>query len=136
MKRHPQLQDLSREHYTALKLARDARAAANGDAASMAGMARLVVDFFARELEPHFQLEEKSLLPLLKSHGETVLLQRTEADHQELRALADALQKPDAATLLRFAGLLADHVRFEEREMFETVQGFADFSAETLPAGQ
>ena len=43
-------------------------------------------------------------------------------EHEELRTLASALSCADAGTLLRFADLLALHVRFEERELFEAAQ--------------
>ena len=39
-----------------------------------------------------------------------------------LRALNDSLSSPDRAVMDSFATLLHDHVRFEERELFETAQ--------------
>lgn len=123
MKRHPQLLELSREHHGALKLARHARLAAeSGRGEEIARLAQRVVALFARELEPHFQVEEREVLPLLAAAGEGLLVERTLAEHAELRALADRLQVPDAATLARFAELLLAHVRFEERELFEAAQ--------------
>lgn len=138
MKRHPALQDLSREHYEALKLARDGKSAAlAGDAATVAAFAAHVVRRFAQELEPHFREEETDLLPFLADAGESELVRRTLAEHAELRALAAALRQPDAATLQRFSELLAAHVRFEERTLFETAQahGFgAALSAAPAPS--
>jgi len=123
MKRHAELLELSREHHGALKLARDARRAADSAAADeIERLAQRVVDTFAAELDPHFRVEEEGLLPFLATAGESALVQRTLAEHLELRALAFAMQRPEAATLRRFADLLAAHVRFEERELFETAQ--------------
>jgi hypothetical protein len=123
MKRHPQLQDLSREHHGALKLARAARQAAEShDASQIATLAQRVVRLFAAELEPHFCVEEQGILLQMAAAGELALVQRTLDEHVEMRCLVSALAIPDAATLLRFADLLAAHVRFEERELFEAAQ--------------
>ena len=126
MKRHPQLQDLSREHHGALKLAR--QAAESGNAGNVAALARRVVDRFATELDPHFRVEESGILVALERAGETALVQRTLKEHAELRALASAFSTAEAAEsteavmLSRFGDLLASHVRFEERELFEAAQ--------------
>lgn len=123
MKRHPTLLQLSREHYSALKLARDARRAAESDAANaMTALAPRVVDLFATELEPHFRVEERGILVFLAQSGEHALVARTLAEHAELRRFARELSSPDAQTLLRFADLLTAHVRFEEREVFQAAQ--------------
>jgi hemerythrin-like domain-containing protein len=127
MKRHPDLLQLSREHYTALKLARDAkRAAESGSASDVAVLAQRVVQVFAAELDPHFHVEEQGILMLLTQAGEHELVARTLVDHTELRRLAAALATPAAGTLLRFAELLGAHVRFEEREVFEAAQNKLD----------
>ncbi|MGA9396016.1 MAG: hemerythrin domain-containing protein [Azonexus sp.] len=123
MKRHQRLQDLSREHYSALKLALDAKhAAASGELEQIQAAAAACNSAFERELEAHFKLEERELLPLLRQSGEAILVQHTEADHAELRHLAAQLAVPDGDTLQRFAERLTAHVRFEEREMFEAVE--------------
>lgn len=123
MKRHPQLQDLSREHHGALKLARAARQAAeSGEMDAMTAFAQRAVRLFASELDPHFRVEEQGILVALARAGENELVQRTLSEHAELRRLAMLLSDPDAVTLLRFADLLAAHVRFEERELFEAAQ--------------
>lgn len=123
MKRHPELLQLSREHYTALKLARDAkRAAASGSASEVAALAQRVLRAFAAELEPHFQVEEQGILVLLAQSDQHELAARTLADHAELRRLAGLLATPAADTLLQFGELLGSHVRFEEREVFEAAQ--------------
>ena len=123
MKRHPDLLQLSREHYGALKLARDARRAAeSGDAKELTALAQRVIERFAAELDPHFRVEEQGILVLLAEAGEHDLAGRTLADHAELRRLAKRLATPDAETLLSFADLLTAHVRFEEREVFEAAQ--------------
>lgn len=135
MKRHPDLLQLSREHYGALKLARDARrVAGSGDPIAVAAIAQHVVEVFRAELDPHFCVEEQGMLVLLARAGQHNLVEHTLADHAELRRLARLLANPDADTLARFAELLQAHVRFEEREVFEAVQaGLAMDSVESRP---
>lgn len=132
MKRHPELLQLSREHYGALKLARDARrAAGSGDPSVVTALAQRVVEAFRAELDPHFRVEEQGMLVLLARAGCHDLVGHTLADHAELRRLARLLATPDADTLARFADLLQAHVRFEEREVFEAAQ--AGLAADSLP---
>jgi hemerythrin-like domain-containing protein len=123
MKRHDALVRLSREHHSALKIARQARLSCEaGQDAGLARTAATIRDNFAVEMEPHFQVEEADLLPALARAGAGELVERTLAEHAELRDLICRLAEPDLETMARFAGLLVDHVRFEERELFETAQ--------------
>lgn len=77
---------------------------------------------FATELEPHFLAEEQSLLQLLKGAEAQPLVQRTLADHRQLRALLKGLEQNNADALGGFAKCLSDHVRFEERELFPALE--------------
>jgi hypothetical protein len=123
MKRHADLLQLSREHHTALKLARLARFASDtGNPEAIAEAGLTITSKFAEELEAHFLAEEKDLLPALLAHGATELVNRTLDEHKILRALNQQLQQPDGAALTRFGQMLYDHVRFEERELFERAQ--------------
>ena len=123
MKRHTKLQDLSRDHYAALKLALHAkRAALSGDRGQIDAAADACRFAFANELEAHFVTEEKDLLPRLLDAGQADLVRRTEDEHALLRGLARALEDRDAAVLLSFSAALTDHVRFEERELFEAME--------------
>jgi hemerythrin-like domain-containing protein len=123
MKRHAALQHLSREHHSALKLARQARFGCDaGLDIAVAQAVESIREAFAREMEPHFLAEEEDLLPTLAKAGAGELVERTLAEHAELRDLIRRLAEPDIDTLARFATLLNDHVRFEERELFETAQ--------------
>jgi len=123
MKRTPALQPLSREHHTALTLAKACeRAAQSRDEALVVQTCQRVIRTFSEELEPHFQIEEQSLLPLLHSAENQLLEQRTLADHQQLRALLDGLQQNNTEALDNFGKLLSAHVRFEERELFPVLE--------------
>ncbi len=134
MKRHEWLQDLSREHHLALRLAQAARrAVAAGDPAQIRAAAKLCADAFDSDLEPHFIREESDVLPLLAQAGAGALVERTMNEHDEMRRLAARLNEADPATLERFGELLGAHVRFEERELFEAAQTLLDPAA---PAGK
>lgn len=123
MKRSPALQPLSREHHTALTLAKACeRAAQSRDEKLVGETCQRAIRAFSDELEPHFQIEEQSLLPLLRSAETQTLVQRTMADHQQLRALLDDLRRNDSKALDRFGKCLSAHVRFEEREFFPAVE--------------
>ena len=123
MKRHPALIQHSREHHQALKLARLARFAVDsGSPEAIKQAAETLREQFPSTLETHFCDEEQGLLMQLAAIGQHALVQRTLDEHARLRALNDSLANPDAATMATFASLLHDHVRFEERELFETAQ--------------
>lgn len=123
MKRSAALQPLSREHHTALTLAKACeRAAQSRDKEQVAKTCQHVIQAFSDELEPHFQVEEQSLLPLLHDAENRPLEQRTLADHRQLRVLLDGLRQNDIAALDNFGKLLSAHVRFEERELFPTLE--------------
>jgi hemerythrin-like domain-containing protein len=118
VKRHPHLQPLSDDHHTALVLARRMRRAAE-EAGDPAGLAKTWEDArasFARELAPHFRVEEEQLFPPLADAGETALVARAREDHACLRQLIGSA--PTAANAVAFGKRLHRHVRFEERELF------------------
>jgi iron-sulfur cluster repair protein YtfE (RIC family) len=117
MKRHPSLQPLSDDHHRALVLARRLRRESIGmDAGALARLAREVRQVFGAELEPHFRVEERWLLPALEGRGEARLAAQTLKDHTRLRALAHGQWLEDTAQEL--GTLLEKHVRFEERVLF------------------
>lgn len=122
MKRVPQLRDLSDDHHTALVLARRCKEALRPDSPlDVDGLWALVKSAYAHDLEPHFAIEERYLLPGLESIGEAALAERIRDDHTILRALL-AEEAVDVDSLGRFGERLEAHVRFEEREVFEPTQ--------------
>lgn len=72
------------------------------------------------ELEPHFKIEEMDFLPRLANGVHDSLVNRTLKDHEQLRALA--AQQGDRQAMRTFGDLLAEHVRFEERELFPALE--------------
>ena len=138
MKRDPNLQPLSRDHHHALVLARRAsRTAADGSDDEVASMWLSIAKAFDSDLGPHFEVEERYLLPPLDVAGEEPLTRRTRSEHRTLRALLD--QEGDAREQLRqFGQLLREHVRFEENELFpkaEQVLSPAELAATAAASG-
>lgn len=131
MKRHPALTQLSREHHPALVLAKRAQQMAAGKGEEVERLMAEIGAIFDRELEPHFRLEEDRLLPQLRQAGQLALVERTLAEHAELRTLVGRLGLGDIASLPRFGEKLAAHVRFEERELFAVAESL--LTPEQLP---
>ncbi len=123
MKRFEELQPLSREHNVALLIARSAlRAGRSGEAEAVGTMWGKIARTFEEDMEPHFQYEERVVLPVLNELGLDTLAKRLLEDHAQLRALAREGDHGSSAELVRFANLLERHVRFEERIVFNIVQ--------------
>ena len=123
MKRSLTLQPLSREHHTALALAKACeRAVQSGDEEKINKACQRVIQVFSDELEPHFQLEEKSFLPLLSNAENRQLEERTLAEHEQLRGLLDDLRQGNMKSLDSFGKCLVAHVRFEEKELFPALE--------------
>lgn len=129
MKRHPALVPLSEDHHHELVQARRLLAAADGDAEARLAAAEAYARLFFDTTVRHFRREEEELFPLYARHaGSTPLLERILAEHMQLHGLARALRADVAAgevapERLRDLGtLLREHVRVEERELFEEIQ--------------
>jgi hemerythrin-like domain-containing protein len=118
MKRVPALRALSSEHHSGLVLVRRIRNAASS-AVQPTKVWADVIERFEHDLEPHFQKEEQGLLPMLRAVGERDLVTRTLQEHKAMRNM---VREADTKDLLRFAQLLSDHIRFEEKELFEVAQ--------------
>ncbi len=78
MKRLDALRRLSSEHHIGLVIARRAREELDTPQVAWAEIRQR----FADELEPHFQLEERGLLPAMQEAGEAMLVERTLAEHR------------------------------------------------------
>jgi hemerythrin-like domain-containing protein len=115
VKRDRRLRGLSSEHHHALVLARAVERQI--DAWSTSDGARLR-DRFDRQLEPHFFAEEQVLLPALRAAGRPDLCERVERDHARLRRAVTRASAGDASAARAFGAELAEHVRFEERDLF------------------
>jgi quercetin dioxygenase-like cupin family protein len=113
VKRHPALVPLSHDHHHALAQARRLR---RGGEAAVPEFLR----FFASETTRHFREEEELVFPLLYE-DEPAELQEVLLQHRRLHALVRRLRDgEDVAAEL--ADLLEEHIRLEERHVFELVE--------------
>jgi len=111
MKRHENLQPLSRQHHNGLLavllLEKGIKRGAD---------TRQLCDFInwicTEDLDLHFSLEEQHLVPLMDEHR---LL-------QELKMQINAALNPSDAAA--FADLLEKHIRFEERVVFPAAEQY------------
>ena len=122
LKRRPELQALSEDHHNALVIALRCRRVADGSLDTDAGeFWEGVRAFYNAALAGHFEIEERLLLPALDALGETEMSRKIASEHVELRRLAaETSARPEI--LAAFGRLLDDHVRYEERVVFESVQ--------------
>ena len=123
VKRHPALQTLSRDHHQALAVAQRLRGA-GGQGHHKAQAAFL--EFWRKEGEQHFRVEEEVLLPRFAAVGgaDTPMVARVLIEHAEIRLRALRLKgaPASAAALEELGELLAEHVRLEERELFPAIE--------------
>jgi len=127
MRRHPSLMPLSHDHHHGLALALRCRKQALGQIKPM-GIQGLreradeVRGFFSKNLESHFQAEEKILFPMMSScvSESQPLIQRLIDEHGKIRAAVRKLRGDAGAAkiLFDFGDLLEGHIRREERELF------------------
>lgn len=124
LKRHPALQPFSRDHYVGLVQAQHLLRASKEDAS---GRCQAVKDFiraWQSEIEEHFTDEETLLSTLITA----AQLKRLRHDHDLLRGFADQAfrLKPDVDPgekwVHELGQLLNDHIRWEERELFPSIE--------------
>ena len=125
MLRDPSLVPLSRQHQHALALCvRIRRALEAGDPALNAWSAE-VRDAFAQEIGAHFAAEEALVFPEARQFASlSPLVKDLLRDHAALR---DCFQRAEAGTLdatglADLARRLDEHIRKEERQLFEQMQ--------------
>ncbi len=149
-RRHASLIPLSHDHRTALGLAfRLHHPAPPGPvtpltpASTPASRTAETLAFYDDNLLAHFRAEEEVLFPFLRTTMDAdaaTLMDALVADHRRFAVLRDEVAGAvdDAArgpALTAFADLLEQHVRREERELFERFpDGVASADAEAMAA--
>ena len=98
-----------------------------------------LVRFWAAGLLPHFSAENECLLGRIARRDDPGLQHagRLQREHREMEDLVDAMgaaRTPDHRrdALTRFGVRLREHIRWEERELFEWMQ--AELNAEEMDA--
>lgn len=122
MKRAAELVKLSHDHHHGLVLARRIKESLPMTQTALVSLRRQVHAEREDVLIKHFDLEEKFLGPPLQRAGRSQLVDRLLGDHTLLRTLAGRGQDMTANDIQTFGSLLEEHIRFEERELFEEAQ--------------
>ncbi len=130
MKRDPRLARLSEEHHHGLVFAlRIKQEVPQGSEADVANLYAQLLRFWTRGLLPHFHTEEECLLARLIRHrplGDPQVRQ-LQAEHLTMAGLVARMKDCSTLTerreaLMEFGATLERHIRWEERELFETAQ--------------
>jgi len=126
MRRDPSLIPLSQQHHNALALCVLTRRSLGESStpANVSALARRAVDRYELEIANHFEIEEQILFPAIQAAlGKLPLIDELIAEHRTLEGLFAELRCGPAVVLLeRLCGLLEQHIRREERELFQMAQ--------------
>ena len=118
MRRSEALIDLSREHHQALVLSKQLAELEKQPKAEQTAAWQVLQPTLHKELLPHFD-EEEALLAGLQLQDPHPLLMQLLAEHQQLKQY---LASDSTEVLAPLAALLKQHVRFEERELFNWLE--------------
>ncbi len=130
MKRHQSLHGLSSEHHHGLVWARRLKTAGGAEPQQAAGTAADFLEFWEKDLQAHFRKEEDVLFPYYYRCRQrtTENMLETLRQHVVIRGEILTLQEEmennaiNPQRLAAIGELLNEHVRFEERELFEEIQ--------------
>lgn len=78
--------------------------------------------FWNSQLKIHFKTEEEFIFPILGN--ENTMVQQALKEHQKLKTLFES-QEDVSHTLSEIERLINDHIRFEERVLFNAIQEVA-----------
>ena len=120
LKRHACLRPLSIDHHQGLLLCWKIRSGLK-KGISNHRMAKYLSWFYAHHLARHFRLEEQYVFPVLGADHALVI--RAVAEHKSLAELV--AREPTTVSLAQFADALDNHIRFEERQLFQEIQRLA-----------
>lgn len=120
-KRHKALQPLSRQHHFGLLFSWKLRKgfAKNIEISRLADYSKW---FFENEIKPHFEAEEKHVFKILDASNNLIIQALNE--HREIERLFNDTENPSESLPL-LESLLENHIRFEERVLFNEIQKVA-----------
>lgn len=121
IKRNEALVSFSREHHFGLLLGWKIRQGLE-KGISPERISNYVLYFYDNDLYKHFREEETLLFPLLTPEDE--LRKIAESQHRSICQIVASVKadKKQPVLLLQLANELEDHIRFEERELFNHIQ--------------
>jgi iron-sulfur cluster repair protein YtfE (RIC family) len=122
IKRHEALQPWSRDHHHGLLLSWKIK---KGFALGIDPLRikKYTNWFWSTHLKPHFVTEEDYIFPILGS--ENPMVKQALQEHQKLKTLFESRENV-SQTLSEIEYLINDHIRFEERVLFNAIQEVAN----------
>lgn len=131
MKRHPSLIALSHDHHNGLMLAQLIKKGApeyKGLPTDIIGKVKYAKEAWSKELKLHFKNEEEILFPFVKGKDNEldVLIEEILEEHKQIKGLVKSLDtsKNKKEVLNDLGFLLEQHIRKEERQVFQKIQQF------------
>lgn len=118
IKRHPAIQHFSRDHHFGLLLCWKIREGFRRNV-ELERMKKYTDWFFEVYQKPHFDMEEKYMFPILPDDDK--MKKRAIAEHRKLERLFNDNEDVNRALIL-IEELLDQHIRFEERILFNEIQ--------------
>ena len=132
MKRANQLQPLSRQHHLGLNLSRHAKECTDEPIEIAEHWHNLTS--YIDDMQYHFQIEDNLIANALEPYRAiqpdvASVLETLAGQHKQLNQLINTVGKPGSkdvtVTQVKELGtLLYDHIRFEERELYPTVEKY------------
>jgi hemerythrin-like domain-containing protein len=125
MLRDKNLIPLSHQHQHALALCVRLDRALQAEDVDLEALQAEIQTIFEQEIGIHFAAEEKELFPAARRFADLLLLvDELQTEHTTLRDFFSraAARSLDEASLAAFVGKLAQHIRKEERHLFECLQ--------------
>ena len=122
IKRSKSLVPLSKDHHEGLLITWKIRQGQKNNISNKR-IADFVLNAFDNHLQPHFIQEEELLFTNLSADNQMLI--KAKEQHANLRKLAAeiSIDKDDSGKQLElFANLLEEHIRFEERVLFQHIE--------------
>jgi iron-sulfur cluster repair protein YtfE (RIC family) len=121
IKRHPAIVELSKDHHFALLLVWKIREGLK-NSIEINRISNYILHFFETELIQHFKEEEELLFSKLTPDNK--LRRQAEEEHSQIRELIKRLKldSSDKNSVEEFGIFLENHIRFEERILFNYLQ--------------
>jgi len=123
IKRSEELQPLSRQHHNGLLFCLLLQKGLTKQADAEV-MRDFIQHFWYKDLQQHFELEERYLVPLKdKYHQLEPSLDRMMHEHYELKSVINEISlNPTHQSIDELRKALDSHIRFEERELFPLME--------------
>ena len=135
MKRTNQLQPLSRQHHLGLNLSRHAKESLDEPEETAKHWHNLTS--YINDMQYHFEIEDNLIANALEPYRATQpdvasVLETLDGQHKQLHQLMNTVKQSQksgtkdvtVAQVHELGSLLYDHIRFEERELYPTVEKY------------